>query len=101
NTYAGLTTVSNGILSISHGSALGTTAAGTTVSSGASLELKGNIAVGAEALSITGTGFGGTGALRNLSGNNSYGGTVTLTGAARIQSDAGTLTLNASNAITA
>jgi len=54
-----------------------------------------------EALSITGTGVGTNGALRNVSGNNTWGGTVTLTGASEIQSDAGTLTLSAANSITA
>ena len=45
-------------------------------------------------MSITGNGSAGSGALRNLSGANSYGGTVTVTGgSASIQSDQGTLTL--------
>ena len=96
--------MTSGILSISNGSALGTVANGTVVTAGGSLELQNNIAVtGAEALTITGTGSTGTnGALRNLSGANSYSGTVTLgAGGATIISDAGTLTLNAATAVAA
>src|SRR5207248_2239798 len=93
NTYSGLTTVSAGILNIQNGSALGGTAAGTTVSSGATLQLQNNITVGAEALTLSGTGASGIGALDNLSGTNSYGGLLTLAGATTISSDAGTLNL--------
>ncbi|WP_156345576.1 beta strand repeat-containing protein [Verrucomicrobium spinosum] len=73
NTYSGLTTVSNGILLLRHGNALGTTEAGTTVGGGASLQLAGDITVGAEALTINGSGLGGVGALRNAEGNNTWG----------------------------
>jgi autotransporter-associated beta strand protein len=95
NTHSGVTTVNNGMLSISNSSALGTATGNTTVSSGASLELQGGITVGAEALTILGTGMSNSGALRNLSGTNVYGGAVTLgTGGATIQSDAGLLTVS-------
>ena len=95
NTYTGATTVSAGILNIQNDTALGTTAAGTTVSSGATLQLQGGITVGAEALNISGTGAtGGTGALENVSGTNNYGGLVTLGATSTISSDSGTLNLN-------
>ncbi|WP_009958466.1 beta strand repeat-containing protein [Verrucomicrobium spinosum] len=95
NTYSGLTTVSNGILLLRHGNALGTTEAGTTVGGGASLQLAGDITVGAEALTINGSGLGGVGALRNAEGNNTWGGLITLGGTStRINSDLGTLTLD-------
>ena len=42
--------------------ALGTTAGGTTVSAGATLDING-VAIGAEGITITGTGVGGVGAL--------------------------------------
>ncbi len=93
NSYAGLTTVSAGTLAIAHATALGGLGAGTTVADGAALELRGGIAVGAEALSVLGVGPASAGALRNLSGVNSFGGEVTLGGATRIQSLGGTLTL--------
>ena len=94
NTYSGATTVSAGVLNIQNATALGTTAAGTTVASGAALQLQGGISVGAETLALSGTGVSSDGALRNISGNNTYGGTITNTAAARINSDAGTLTLS-------
>ena len=52
NNHTGVTTVSEGVLSISNASALGTTAAGTTVSGGA-LQLSNNIVVTDEALTLT------------------------------------------------
>lgn len=93
NTYTGLTSVTGGVLNIQHSSALGTTDAGTSVTSGEALQIQGNIGVGAEALSITGTGVGNTGALRNISGDNSYAGLVTLTGNTTFASDSGSLAL--------
>ncbi len=100
NLYAGTTTVSAGALTIQNGAALGTTAAGTTVASGAALQLQGNITTLTEALTLNGTGVAADGALRNLSGSNSYAGLVTLGGASRINSDAGTLTLSNTGTIT-
>src|SRR5204862_6914821 len=47
NTYTGTTTVSAGVLGVANSTALGTTAAGTTVSSGATLQFQ-NAALGAE-----------------------------------------------------
>lgn len=100
NNHSGATNVTAGVLKISHSTALGTTTTGTVVSSGAALEVEGDITVGSEALSIAGSGVAGGGALRNISGNNTYGGTVTQTAASTISSDAGTLTLTAPTAIT-
>ena len=95
NTYDGTTTVSAGALTANNSTALGSTTGGTTVASGAALQLVGGISIGAEALSLTGDGISSGGALRNLSGTNSYAGAITLAGATRINSDAGTLTLGA------
>lgn len=100
NLYTGLTTVSAGILNIQNASALGTVAAGTSVASGAALELQGGITTLAEALTLNGTGVSNGGALRNIGGNNDFAGLVTLGGAARVNSDAGTLTLSNTGAIT-
>src|SRR4029079_8027669 len=80
---------------------LGTTGSGTTVSNGATLQLQGGITVGAEALTISGTGAGGqTGALVNVSGTNNYGGLLTLTAATTLSSDSGTLNLTNVGTIT-
>ena len=92
NTYSGATTVKAGVLNIRHNTALGTIAAGTTVASGAALQLQGGITVGSEALALSGTGIAATGALRSISGANIYRGPVTLGGATRINSDADSLT---------
>ncbi|MBU3666347.1 MAG: hypothetical protein FGM15_10805, partial [Chthoniobacterales bacterium] len=94
NSYTGVTTVSAGALRASNNTALGTVAGGAVVSVGAAPELEGGITVGAEALSLSGTGLADGGALRNVSGNNTYGGTITNSSAARINSDTGTLTLS-------
>lgn len=93
NTYGGTTTISGGVLNLRNSSALGSTAAGTTLTAG-QLQLQGGITIGNEPLSIVGVHTGNTGALRNISGDNTYGGLVTLTGASRINSDADTLTLS-------
>ncbi|GGF61427.1 hypothetical protein GCM10007301_21480 [Azorhizobium oxalatiphilum] len=94
STYTGFTFISGGVLNIRNATALGTTAAGASVSSGAALEIQGGIAVGAETLTIVGTGVSNGGALRNVSGTNSMAGAITLGGSTRINSDAGTLTLS-------
>ena len=97
NGYIGATTLNAGITRITNGSALGTAAAGTTVNSGATLQLQNGITVSAEALTISGTGAaGGAGALENNSGSNTYGGLVTLGADSTIAADNGT-TLNLSN----
>ena len=70
NTYTTATSITAGVLNARNATALGTTAGGVTVSSGAALELQGGITIGAEALSITGTGVSSNGALRNISGTN-------------------------------
>ena len=97
NSYTGATTISVGVLNIQNAAALGTTAAGTTVAAGAALQLQGGLTVGAEALTLNGTGVSNDGALRNISGANSYGGLLTLGSAARINSDTAGDTLTLSN----
>ena len=100
NTYDGTTTVSAGVLNIQNASALGSTTGGTTVASGAALHLQNSLSIGAEALSLNGTGVGNTGALRSLSGTTDFGGLITLAGSARINADAGTLRLSNLGTIT-
>ncbi len=78
NTYTGLTLIKAGTLRLGSTTALGTTANGTTLTSGAVLDLNGQ-AIGAEAISVSGTGIGSGGALINSSGTPaSASGTVTL-----------------------
>ena len=111
NTYLLQTTISAGILNIRNSSALGAVVtnettpsaanAGTVVASGATLQLQNNISVGAEALTLSGTGASGqNGALVNVSGTNSYGGALTFgTANVAISSDSGSLALTSTTAI--
>lgn len=100
NTYSGLTTVNDGILIVDNSSALGTTANGTVVKSGAVLSLRFDVAVGAEALTLAGTGQSIFGALSSSFGSNSWAGNITLSSNATISVDAGDF-LNLTGAITA
>lgn len=78
NTYDGTTVVQAGALRIQNGAALGTTNNGTTVNTGAVLELDGGFTTTTETLTLNGTGLSGTGALHNVGGNNTYAGNVIL-----------------------
>jgi autotransporter-associated beta strand protein len=89
NTYKGLTSVSAGVLNVQDADALGTDDAGTTVTSGAALEVEGDITIASEALTLNGGGVSSGGALRSVSGDNSYDGDITLGNAARINADTG------------
>ncbi len=94
NTYSGTTTIDAGAVRISNANALGSTAAGTIVNSGGALELTGGISIPvAETLSLAGSGVSGGGALRNISGSNTWNGNITLTAAAEIENAAGSTTL--------
>ncbi len=75
------------MLIVQNSAALGSTAGGTTITSGGTLLLDGSggpLAIGAEALTLSGTGYANLGALRNDSGNNSYAGDITLAADSRI-----------------
>ena len=98
NSYVGTTAVNSGALTITNSSALGTTASGTSVASGAVLRLDGSaspLIIGAEALTLNGAGLTGApaGALRNFAGTNSWAGAIPLGSASTITSSAGTITL--------
>ncbi len=92
NTYTGGTTVSAGVLNIQNATALGTTATGTSVSNGATLQIQGGITVGAEALTLNGGNASGqAGALVNVSGTNTYGGAITIASSSTIAATAGSI----------
>ncbi len=101
NTFDGEVLVKVGVLKVLNAAGLGTAANGTTVSNGAAIQLDGGVAVGGEPLTINGTGIAADGALRSVSGDNTYGGTITLGSAASIMADSGSLMLDvaAGNAI--
>jgi len=100
NTYSGLTTISSGTLKLgANGGAtntpLGTTGAGTVVSTGAVLDLAGFTLGTTEALTLNGTGLTAlpAGALTNTGANASYSGAITLGSDSTITSTSlGTLT---------
>ena len=80
----GLMTITAGTVKLGHANALGSTVLGTTVASGAVLDLNGQT-IGSEALSLAGTGISSAGALVNTSGTAAYqSGAVTLTGSTTI-----------------
>ncbi len=93
NGYTGATAVNAGVLNIRTATALGDIIAGTSVASGAALEIQGGITTAAEALTLNGSGILNGGALRSISGNNTWGAPVALASASTIGIDANTLTL--------
>jgi len=86
NTYAGDTNINAGTLTVSADNGLGATSAGTTVASGAALQLDG-ASVGNEALTLNGSGISSGGALRTAtsSGVNAWAGSITLASASEIE----------------
>ncbi|MBX9583214.1 MAG: autotransporter-associated beta strand repeat-containing protein, partial [Gemmataceae bacterium] len=96
NTYGGQTLVQEGVLQVNNPRALGAfepaATANTVVSDGAALELRSDLE--AEPVTVNGRGFPFnqrfTGALRNVSSNNTYTGTLTLATDSTIGVDSGT-----------
>ncbi len=79
NTYTGVTNVTAGRLTVAANNALGTTDGATIVSTGAQVRINNGVTVGAEALTLSGTGDSlSEGALRIASGTATWGGIVTL-----------------------
>jgi autotransporter-associated beta strand protein len=99
NSYDGVTTASAGVLNIQKDGALGSTLNGTVVASGAALELENHISVSGERLTLNGSGVSNGGALRNVSGNNSWSGAITLGSPTAIASDTPGHVLTVSGAI--
>ncbi|CAA6677944.1 MULTISPECIES: autotransporter-associated beta strand repeat-containing protein [unclassified Lentimonas] len=95
NTYTGTTSITGGsTLVAKSATALGATDAGTTVQDGSVLDVQANI--GTEAISISGSGVSGGGALITSTGTGTVGGPVTMTADSSI---GGAGTLNVSGAI--
>ncbi len=95
--------VQEGTLLLQNSNSLGSTSAGaiTVSTSGASgpatLALEGNIAISNRSLNLDGNGVGNLGALRSISGNNSWATNITLAGtslSAGIGVDQGTLAVS-------
>ncbi|MEL7687971.1 autotransporter-associated beta strand repeat-containing protein [Citromicrobium bathyomarinum] len=84
NTYQGTTTVAEGTLTVANNGALGTADGGTIVQDGATLAFNAPVLNIADAISITGTGASGAGALRLQNGDTSLNGLVMLAGDSRV-----------------
>lgn len=95
NKYGGITKINVGVINAQHSTALGSIAAATEVVGGAALEMQGDISISYEAITLRGYGISNGGALRNISGDNTYGGLITLTsaGGTEISSDSDSLTI--------
>ena len=92
--FAGSTTVSAGTLRPTAANALGSTATGTNVDPGATLEPTGTFTLAAEPIRVLGVGANNVGAL-NANGNVTLSGKVSFIGSASIGATAGsTLNLN-------
>ena len=95
HTYSGPVNISGGTLRINSSGGLGTGPKDVTISSGATFELAGNIAPGpGYAVTVSGSGNGGIGAILRSSGNDSSANTfadgINLTGPTTIAAAAGT-----------
>lgn len=95
NSYTGMTYVNQGALNVQSNTALGSSSNGTVVTRGAVLELQNNVTITGEELNLSGAGLSDLGALRNVSGNNTWTGNITLGAAStRISSSSGLLTIS-------
>ena len=83
NTYSGSTTVSGGVLRLDNNSALGAATNGTSVTSGATLDLNSRN-IGGEVVTISGSGVGGGGAVVNNGATQAAGLRLALAGAASV-----------------
>src|SRR5205807_297730 len=77
STYIGQTNINQGIVNVQSSTGLGASTATVVAGTGAALQLQGGITL-ARALTLNGTGVGGTGAVENLSGINIVSGAIAL-----------------------
>ena len=82
NTYVGMTIVTSGVLRAQHANALGTTAMGTVVAPGGTLDLAGTNSMAAEFVDLSGT-------LSCSSGSNTINGIVNIQNGATLNAAAG------------
>jgi autotransporter-associated beta strand protein len=102
NTYGGVTEIKEGVLTVNNAQALGDPTSPTIVDQGTSLQLETDLAQ--EPVQLNGDGFlfnnHYQGALRNLSGSNTFTGTITLNTDSTIGVDTGTfLTIGAKSSL--
>ena len=94
NTYDGTTTINDGALRVTNSAGLGVGGFAwtprTEINSGGALELEGNLTL-TEHLKVRGDGVGGTGAIRNVSGNSSINTSMSINANTTFGVDAGVL----------
>jgi autotransporter-associated beta strand protein len=101
NAYTGLTTISAGIVQLGNTTALGTAAAGVSITSGAALDLNGLNISNAEATTINGTGVASSGVIYNSSTTPAtYAGLLTLGSASTIIGGAASINFTNKGTIT-
>jgi autotransporter-associated beta strand protein len=97
NSYTGNTAIIGGAVIVNHDAALGGAGSTTTVSPMGTLALSGGFTYAtSENLVLMGSGYGGTGALSNRSGANTFAGNITLEGSSLITSPFGGINLTGS-----
>lgn len=80
STFTGTVNIQGGVLALAHGNSLGSSAAGTTIGLGATLDLNGTF-ISAEPLIVNGNGIDGAPSVVNNSANaTAYYGPITLVG---------------------
>ncbi|HEV3082130.1 MAG TPA: autotransporter-associated beta strand repeat-containing protein, partial [Gemmataceae bacterium] len=95
NSYSGNTTIVMGSITVTQDAALGAANSKTTVDAGATLAFSRGFTYSTpEILFLNGTGFGGAGALENMSDDNSFAGPIQLQAASTINAAADNLTLS-------
>lgn len=87
STYQGTTTIREGLAVITTPTALGGTAGGTVVASGATLRLLNPLNVNGEQLTLSGVGIGGNGAFQVPAGTTTWSGGVVLNGVNTTEAD--------------
>ena len=97
NTFGGQMFVNAGALRVTNSGGMGTggfnSVSNSFIANGAALELEGNVTVN-EHFHFTGSGIGGTGGVRSVSGNNSLTTAFAIDANSAIGVDAGTLNVN-------
>ena len=102
NSYTGTTNINaNATLQLGNPQALGTSASGTSITSGGAIDMNGTNYSTSEALTINGTGVSSSGALYNSSVSTAtYTGLLTLGSACTINGGTGTIALSNTGTIT-